>query len=120
MKSINQTSPTQVISAFLQRYLQKIRPVKPINQSLLRQAHALLNDPHVSEVLSAQCERELGGQNSKVSTAIHPADQMLTHSIRVLEDVNQSISQYFCVACNSIVRSNACCDWPSPTASKTS
>jgi SAM-dependent methyltransferase len=98
MNSINQTSPTQVISAYLKRYLGKIRPVKPINQSLLRQAHALLNAPQVSEILSAQCERELGGQNSKVSTAIHPADQMLTHSIRVLEDVNQSISQYFCVA----------------------
>ena len=98
MASINQRSPTQVIGAYLKRYLRKIRPVKPLDQSLLRQAHALLNDPKVGELLSAQCERELGGQNSKVSTAIHPADQMLTHSIRMLEDVNQSISQYFCVA----------------------
>ncbi len=70
----------------------------PINQSLLIQAQALLSNPKVGEVLSAQCERELGAQNSNVSTVIHPADQMLTHSIRVLKDVNQSISQYFCVA----------------------
>ena len=88
----------QVIRAFLNHYKRKIRPVKPLDQSLLRQAHALLSDPKVSEVLSEQCERELGGQNSKLSTAIHPADQMLTHSVRMLEDVNQSISQYFCVA----------------------
>lgn len=87
-----------MIGATLKRYLHKIRPVKPISQSLMRQAHALLNDPKLNEILSAQCERELGGQSSKVSTAIHPADQMLTHSIRILEDVNQSISQYFCVA----------------------
>jgi len=86
------------IRANLERYFRKIRPVNQVNQSPLQQAHALLRDPNVGEVLSTQCEREIGGQSRQVNTAIHPADQMLTHSIKMLGDVNQSVTQYFCVA----------------------
>ena len=72
--------------------------MKPLNQSLLNQAHALLLDPKVIGVLSAQSESDRGDPLTVINTAIHPDDQMLTHSIRILEDVNQSVSQYFCVA----------------------
>jgi SAM-dependent methyltransferase len=72
--------------------------VKPLNTSLLREAREMLNDSRVSATLNAQCEREVGGESKSVNTAIHPDDQMLTHSIRMLENVNQSVSQYFCVA----------------------
>ena len=58
----------------------------------------MLNDSRVSETLNAQCEREVGGEPKTINTAIHADDQMLTHSIRMLENVNQSVSQYFCVA----------------------
>ena len=91
-------SPVSAIRANLKRYFRKFQPVNPLNQSLLQQAHALLNDPSVGELLSTQCERDPGGQLRQVNTAIHPADQMLTHSIRMLGDVNQSVTQYFCVA----------------------
>jgi len=75
-----------------------IPPVKPLNQSLLNQAHALLSHPKVGTVLSAQCAPDHSSNLTVINTAIHPDDQMLTHSIRILEDVNQSVSQYFCVA----------------------
>jgi SAM-dependent methyltransferase len=52
----------------------------------------------VSATLNSQFEREDSGESKSVNTAIHPDDQMLTHSIRMLENVNQSLSQYFCVA----------------------
>jgi len=72
--------------------------VKPLNKSLLREAQEMLTDTRVGATLNAQCEREVGGESKSVNTAIHPDDQMLTHSIRILENVNQSVSQYFCVA----------------------
>lgn len=72
--------------------------MKSLDKSLLREAHAMLNDSRVSETLNAQCEREVGGEPKTINTAIHADDQMLTHSIRMLENVNQSVSQYFCVA----------------------
>lgn len=72
--------------------------MKPIDKSLLLQAHEILNDARVGETLSAQCGRGVDGESKSVNTSIHPEDQMLTHSIRILENVNQSVSQYFCVA----------------------
>jgi SAM-dependent methyltransferase len=95
---LNRISPVKTIQETLNQYLRKLCQMSPIDQSLLLQAHKLLDDPKVSVVLNSQCENGLGEQNNKLVTAIHPADQMLTHSIRILADVNQSVSQYFCVA----------------------
>jgi len=87
-----------VVYAVSDHHRRKSHLVKPLNKSLLREAQEMLTDTRVGATLNAQCEREVGGESKSVNTAIHPDDQMLTHSIRILENVNQSVSQYFCVA----------------------
>jgi SAM-dependent methyltransferase len=86
------------LSSFFSYLKTIVRPMKPINSSLLRQAQDMLTDPRVGEILNAQCDQEVAGAPKSINTAIHPSDQMLTYSIRILENVNQSVSQYFCVA----------------------
>lgn len=83
------------LASLIQR---KIHPVKPLNSSVLDEVQTMLGDARVGETLIAQCEREMGSPAKALNTEIHPADQMLTHSVRVLENANQSVSQYFCVA----------------------
>lgn len=67
--------------------------------ALREAADALCQDPAFRAAIARHC-RAPGGRvdESRLSTRIHPNDQMLQHSLRHFGDVNLSLSQYFNVA----------------------
>jgi SAM-dependent methyltransferase len=68
-------------------------------QLLLKRAHALCHDDYFRNVVWQHCpflNRRVACE--QFSTVIHPADQMLLHSLRHHQDANAAFSQYYNVA----------------------
>ena len=76
-----------------------MNPEDPGLAALQAQSDALSQDPRFRALLQAHWP-QLGrnGRGRPLSTRIHPADQMLLHSLRHHRDPNAALSQYFNVA----------------------
>lgn len=67
--------------------------------TLLAKADELCQDPAFRNAVWRHCaHRAQDADIGRLSTRIHPEDQMLRHSLRHFQEVNRSLSQYFNVA----------------------
>jgi SAM-dependent methyltransferase len=68
-------------------------------EALTAAAERWCQDPAFQAAIARHCGYAVGpADGTRLSTRIHPNDQMLQHSLRHFGDVNQSLSQYFSVA----------------------
>ncbi len=66
--------------------------------ALQAEADALCRDPRLRALLQAHWPEFSAQAGSRLQLAIHPADQMLLHSLRHHRDANAAVSQYYNVA----------------------
>ncbi|HRQ56913.1 MAG TPA: class I SAM-dependent methyltransferase [Azoarcus taiwanensis] len=73
--------------------------INDADQALLQQASALCRDPFFRDMVWRHCPN-LNDRvaSDRLSTVIHPGDQMLLHSLRHHQDANAAFSQYYNVA----------------------